>query len=540
MNPISRSFRAMMLLLGSYAVLTFLYVLPVDHVMMQHRTSSVFYFIFAACITLYFDARILEPRVRKNLIGVGAMIIFWCILRTAKYIAFEESESIARFIWYLYYIPMLTIPQFSLKAALAVGETEDKKPPLILVFTRAITVACILIVLTNDLHQLVFRFRLDFVNWDFDYSRSVLFWIITIWDYLFFFSSTAVLFRKCRLSASRKLAWIPAFYLALGVLGLYLLNTGHLPRMWGETIGEFPDMACYTLGGFWILCIAIGLVPSNKGYEKLLQGTSLATRITDLAYNTVYQSLAAVPMTKTQLTSSGPIPVDENTVVHRSPVTGGYAYWQVDISELNRINLELEEAQEQISEEADLIRRENEMKEKQAQIDAKSKAYDQIAVRVLPQSQKIAVLSAEAHKNRALFDRNMRLVGIYAAYIKRMSNMMLLAAEGKLKKTELTLAIAESVRYLNKAGVLSECSGESDESLVDGEMLIDIYEKFEMLLEQSLPTLEALYITFAGNVLKLSIEGAELTVPDDWDAAVEADEGTTFVRLYLRKGGDSK
>ena len=540
MNPIYRSFRAAALLIGSYAVLTFLYVLPVDHVLMQHRTSSVFYFAFAAVITLYFAIRIIDQRVRKNLICVGAMIILWCILRAAKYIAFDEIDRIARFTWYLYYVPMLTIPQFSLKAALAVGETEDKKPPMIQMLTRVITVLCILIVLTNDLHQWVFRFRPDFANWDFDYSRSVLFWIITIWDYLFFFASTVVLFHKCRLSTSRKLAWIPASYLALGVFGLYLLNTGHLPRMWGETIGEFPDMACYTLGGFWVLCIAIGLVPSNKGYEKIVQDASLATRITDLEYNTVYQNFAAVPMTRAQLLSPGPIQADENTVVYRSPVSGGYAYWQVDISELNRINMELEEAQEQIAEEAELIRRANEMKEKRAQIDAKSKAYDRIAVRVLRQSQKIAVLSDEARKSREAFDHNMRLVAIYAAYIKRMSNMMLLASAGRIKKTELTLAIAESLRYLNKAGILSEVYGEPDESLVEGELLIDVYEKFENLLEQSLPTLEALHITFAGNVLKLSFEGAVLTVPDDWNAAAELDDNTTFVRIYLRKDCDSK
>lgn len=540
MNPLGRSFRAAVLLLGSYVALTFFYVLPVDHVLMQHRTTSVFYFLFAACLTLYFDVRIIERRVRRNLVGVGAMIILWCVLRAAKYIAFEETGTIARFTWYLYYVPMLVIPQFSLKAALAVGEPEDKKWPVLLLYTRVITIVCIVLVLTNDLHQSVFRFRPSYVNWDFDYSRSLLFWIITVWDYLFFFSSTAVLLHKCRLSASRKLAWIPASYLALGILGLYLLNIGHLPRMWGETIGEFPDMACYTLGGFWVLCIAIGLVPSNKGYEKLLQGTSLATRITDLTYNTAYKSFGAVPMTGAQLAAPGPTPVDENTIVHRSRVSGGYAYWQVDITELNRINLELEEAQEQIEEEAELIRRVNEMKEQRAQIDAKSKAYDRIAVRVLPQSQKIAMLSAEARSNNACFDRNMHLVAIYAAYIKRISNMMLLASEGRLKKTELTLALAESVRYLNKAGIPSEVQVDPDESLVDGETLIDIYEKFEILLEQALPTLEALYITFAENTLKLSFEGTALTVPADWNSWAEQDEGTTFIRLNLRKEGDSE
>lgn len=87
MNPIHRSLRAIMLLFGSYAVLTFLYVLPVDNVMMQHRTTSVFYFLFATSIALYFAVRIIEPRVRKNLIGVGVMIILWCILRAAKDVA---------------------------------------------------------------------------------------------------------------------------------------------------------------------------------------------------------------------------------------------------------------------------------------------------------------------------------------------------------------------------------------------------------------------------------------------------------------------
>lgn len=538
MNPIKRSLRAFARLLASYALLTFMTVLPIDGVFMLQRMSSVFAFVLAVSITLYFSARTIEPRVRKYLIVIGVMIIFWCILRAAKYIAFEESETIARFIWYLYYIPMLMIPQISFQASLSVGEPEDKKLPLIQNITGAVSVLCILFVLTNDLHQLVFRFNPGFANWDAEYSHEPLYWIITVWNYMFFFFSVSVLFRKCRLSASRRLIWIPTVYVSLGVLALYLLVTGNLLKVWGNNIGGFPEIACFMLGGFWILCITIGLIPSNKGYEKLLQETSLAARIANLDYEVAYQSRSAVPMTKEQLASSVPVKLDENTLVHRRPVTGGYAYWQVDITELNAINRELEDTQEMLAEETELLRKENELREKQAQIDEKSKVYDAIAVRVLPQSQKIAALSAQAQGNAERFDHNMRLVSIYAAYIKRMSNMMLLAPEGRIKVKELSLALGESARYLNKAGFFAKISSEADDATLPAEKIISLYERFENLLEQALPTLHTLQITLSQTALKLSFEGAELTLPEDFDGTAETDDDITFVRLPIREDGE--
>lgn len=540
MNPKRRSLCAFAMLAGSYALLTLLYVLPIDHLFMLRRTSSVFYLIPAVCLTAYFSARMIDQRVRKYLIKVGAMIILWCILRAAKYIAFEEDDSIARLIWYLYYIPMLAIPQFSFQAALSVGLPENQKLPWLQKITGIAAVVCIALVLTNDMHQMVFRFHSGFADWDSDYYHEPLFWVIMIWDCLFSFFSVAVLFRKCRLSASRKLAWIPAVYLCLGLWGLYLLNTGSLPRVWGKTIGEFPDMACYTLGGFWILCISIGLVPSNKGYDRLLQETSLSALLTDLDHKAVYQSRSAVLLTDQQLALSEPFMTDENTRIYRSSVTGGYAYWKVDISELSRINRELEEAGSRIAEEAELIRQANALNEKRALIDAKTKVYNEIAARVLPQSKKISILSAEAEENPERFADNMRYICIYAAYIKRMSNMMLLSSEDRLHPHELALAFYESVRYLNTADIPAEVTGEMGEIAVSGKELTALYEHFEILLEQALPSLQALYITLSADSVKLCFEDAALSLPNDWNAASETEDTTTFVRLFLRGEGNRK
>ena len=538
MNPVKRSLRAFALLIGSYAVLTFIYVLPVDNVFMLHNVVNVLYFAAAIILYLYFTTRIIDRRVRHYLGAVGIMIIFWCILRAAKYIAFKESESIARMIWYLYYVPMFAIPQFSFQAALSLGKAENEKLPVIQKVTGIIAVVCIMIVLTNDFHQMVFRFHPGFVNWDADYLHQPLFWIICVWDYLFFAFTALILLRKCRLSASRRLTWIPLIYLGLGVLGLYLVNIDKLLRIWGTSIGEFPEISCYTLGGFWILCITIGLVPSNQGYETLLQASSLAAQITDINQKVIYQGRNAVALTKEALAIPGTIKIDDNTIVQRKPISGGFVYWQTDITELNEINQELQDAKERIEEERKLIQEANRLKEKRAQIDAKSKVYDEIAVRVLPQSQQIAILSAQVEEDASKFENNMRLISIYSAYIKRLSNMMLIGQTGMMKKQELLLAFLESARYLNKAGILTKVDGRMDDQELAAVILIRVYEQFEALLEEALSELKALHIVSYDNVVKLTFEGGGFSPKITFDGYMETDDDVTFVSMYLREEGE--
>ncbi|MCQ2462602.1 MAG: hypothetical protein MJ177_04260 [Clostridia bacterium] len=538
MNPKKRSFFAFGLLLGSYALLSFIYVLPAYGSFMAMNASAVLYFIPAVSITLFFASSIIDRRVRNYLVAIGILIIFWFVLRAAKYVAFAQTEGISRFIWYLYYIPMLMIPLLSFHAALYTGESEDKKAVFVTAVTSIITVICILFVLTNDLHQLVFSFKPNLIDWNDDYTHKPIYYIIAVWDALLFFFSTALLFRKCRLSASRKLTWMPVAYLFLGVFMLYLLGTDNLPRVWGKTIGEFPEIACYMLGGFWVLCITIGLIPSNHGYGKLFQKASIAASIADFSLNVVYQSQSAAELTKEQLSAEEPVAINENTLVYRKPVTGGYTYWQVDITELSRINRELKNNGERIAEENEMIRQANELKRRQAQIDAKSRVFDEIAVRVFPQSQKIAFLSEEARNDNSKFERNMRLISIYAVYIKRLSNMMLMSQTDNIRKSELALALSESVRYLNKAGIPAQISCIPDETPVVSKKLISVYEQFEILLEQALPDLQALQISMTENVLKLTFEGVALTVPENITGTAETDDDITFVRLFIGKDGD--
>lgn len=68
--------------------------------------------------------RILHRGVRRYLMLGCAMAVLWLFLRAVKYRFFEAGE-INRYLWYLYYVPQVLAPLFSLFAALQMGRRED-------------------------------------------------------------------------------------------------------------------------------------------------------------------------------------------------------------------------------------------------------------------------------------------------------------------------------------------------------------------------------------------------------------------------------
>ena len=87
-------------------------------------------------------------RTRRYLLSISALMVLWLLLRSIKYAA--PLESVCRYLWYGYYLPLLFIPMFSLLVALSLGRSEDCRLPR---WTRALYVAAsilFLLVLTNE------------------------------------------------------------------------------------------------------------------------------------------------------------------------------------------------------------------------------------------------------------------------------------------------------------------------------------------------------------------------------------------------------
>lgn len=511
-------------------------VLDILGIQMGIRTLSIAYYLLLGVFFVErLSDRIVDGRIRRILCACAGMMIFFFMLRGMKYHAFWGLEVSARMLWYLYYVPTILIPFLSFLAALCVDASSKTRASRLSVGLAVPTILMILAVLTNDLHQCVFRFQPGFQNWDGDYQHGFLYFVISAWILALFLGTGFVLTQKCRLSAGKKLFWIPLLPIGGGFAYFVAYALGVLPKVNGYNLIEFPEMTNFVIACFWECCISIGLIPSNKGYEKLFMASDIAAQIADKEFQTIYASGAATELKTEQKIAEGEQTLSDNVVLHRADIQGGYVYWQSDVSELNRVNHELTELEERLSEETELIRLQNELAEKRAELEEKNRVYDAIANQVLPQSQRIAGLVGETEGREALFERNARKICFYGTYLKRYANLMLLAENHpSISAKELGLAMDESFRALRELQVPAVLSGAYNAE-VPSRRAIEIYASLQGLLEAAGEKLCGVYAVLTDKECKVTAELEDIGDSPGWQAADATNGDHAEFPIWLTK-----
>lgn len=137
--------------------------------MREHILSALF---LSAAILLWkgtVSHRMIRHDVRRVVIVMSWLMVGWLLLRLFKY-QLTADGLLCRMCWYGYYIFQLALPVTLLYLAVILDHPEGEKKPLRPLWPPLACYALsVLLVLTNDLHQLVFRFDLE-GNWASDYS----------------------------------------------------------------------------------------------------------------------------------------------------------------------------------------------------------------------------------------------------------------------------------------------------------------------------------------------------------------------------------
>ena len=72
--------------------------------------------------------RIAQKQVGRYLTSVSVLLILWFVFRTVKYFIFRHPDAI-RYLWYLFYLPMLFVPMLALLIAMSLGKPDDYRLP---------------------------------------------------------------------------------------------------------------------------------------------------------------------------------------------------------------------------------------------------------------------------------------------------------------------------------------------------------------------------------------------------------------------------
>ena len=473
---------------------------------------TIYLLVLSFCLVLYYAHRV-PPKgmtsVLMNLIAWSAVLLI--LFRSIKYSAFSAVDSLARHTWYFYYVPILVMPLCLFFIALLVSRKQGDRFPIVWIRVVILTGLFILLILTNDFHQQVFKFQEGFVDWNDRYEHGWLFYVINIWQFSLYIAAVVILIVKCRVSESRKSAWVILIPAVIGAVLYILLLTGFVPKLFGSTLIEFPEAHIFTIAIVVECCIQLGLVPTNNEYGKIFQNLSISARVTDEKGNPVYLSSSATPLTNEQFALESGSRIEEHTVLYKMKLPGGYGFWQDDMKELDRINEELQEAKEGLEQERELIKLRNELEEQQAKIRQRTILYDKIARATKRQSQTISELAKKAKDSQDinLKDEYRKRIVFLGAYIKRYANLTLLSQENKMIAVgELKLSIAELLHYLNYDGVPGELVGE-EEASISSESALALFETLELVIEDNLSSIKGIFIKLfvqESVVLKLIVE----------------------------------
>ncbi|MBR2589592.1 MAG: hypothetical protein IKE65_01565 [Clostridia bacterium] len=519
------------------------------------RNISVVYLLsLCVALILYYSHRVSRSGGLSAMMkALSWMALLLILLRGIKYSVFAEVGILARHTWYLYYVPMLLLPLFLFYISILVSPKEDFRLSKGWYFVLALTILMIVLVLSNDMHQLVFRFAPDFADWDNEYSYGFLFYVITVWKYLLYVAAIAILLIKCRISSAKKHAWVILIPVVIGIILSLLLVTGKMPRINGSNFIEVPENSIFTVAIVLECCMQLGLIPTNSDYGKLFRQFSIAAQITDKKGTAVYSSYAATPLSARQFAMESGTRIGEHTLLHKMKIPGGFGFWQDDMSALDNLNEELAEAKEELAQEVELIRLRNELKEKQTKIEQRTLVYDTIAERTKRQSQEISRLARTAQQttDSDLKEEYKGRITLLGAYIKRYANLMLLSHDSNLIEVgELGLSVSEVLYYLNYCGIPGEFFG-GTQAIVRADAALIVFEAFETLLETNFSHLAGVFVNLNAKekvFFKLTLENMRLSLPQELarqlceagvNYEINQEDDITYMCFTLPKGGET-
>ena len=479
-------------------------------IMLTVRNTIHISLLFAWVVSLH--RRLMNKNVRRLMLAVGCLMLFWLIDKIVKWdFTGSVTHPLVRYLWYGFYVGMLFIPTLGAFIINYLGKPEDHSHPAKLNYLLIPPTVLLALVFTNDLHQKVFVFYNGFINFDQEYSYDWVYYIVVGWFIVMGFYFVVMMLVKSRVPGSRKLQKMPILIMTFAAL----FWIGYSMRLYNCDL-TVTDILIIVL--LLESAIQSGLLPSNTNYQQLFDATTIPVQIVDWDYQPHYVSAGALPVSEMKMrqSESGTVHMGRS-LLNSAPIYGGRVVWEDDITRLNDLQQQLQDAQEQLGEENTLLQAELDLKEQRAKTDEKNRLYDRIAEEVKPQLIKTDMLLQRIAQEPENRKKLLAKTCVLGSYIKRRGNLLLLGEDAKkVSARELEYCIRESLENLRLGEVFTSlnanCSGQ-----LSLENIVAAYDFFETVTERLLDNMTAMLVNLncdnAGIRMNIQMGCTEEIVP---------------------------
>ena len=486
-----------------------------------HRDASYFLpvsllrsFIYIGLMTWWGVSlwqRIVQTQVRRYLAATAALCVFWLSIRTVKFF-FAATPAAIRYLWYGYYFPMLFIPLLCVLVALSLGKPENYRLPKWTSLLYIPTTLLLLLVLTNDSHQLVFVFPKNAAAWlDTDHTYGAGYFIVMGYIALGMLTAILTMLFKCRIPHTKITLGLPFVPVALAALysALYVAGFGWLR----DLLGDMTVVQCLLLAAGIESCIRCGLIQSNTGYRALFEASGVRAEITDEALRVQAASVPheLFPEEKLREAAHRTTQLDRNTLLKASPIRKGFVFWQEDITELQDALDRLRLVQDELRDTGDVLKAENAQKARRLKLEEQTRLYDLVEQQSAPQFVRLESLLSQLSGVQSQEEAKPLLgrIAVIMTYIKRRSNLVFLAAQKDfIDANELLLCLNESAQALQLCDVSCTVQLKLGEN-ISAAQAIALYDLFGAVLDtgRSLKVM-LLFIEQSGGVLRVRISAS--------------------------------
>lgn len=491
------------------------------------------------------QTRIIQTQVRRYLLVIAGLMLLWLTLRTVKYNTYHMTAE--RFLWYGYYLPMLFIPVLAVLVALSLGKPENYRLPKWTHFLYLPSALLFLLVLTNDLHQLVFFFPTGVLSTR-EYDYGIGYYVVLAWMVLCAAAALVIILAKCRIPQSRRYLWLPVvpFALALGYCAAYIKGV-----YWVWLLaGDLTVSMCLIITAIFESCIQCSLIQSNTHYAELFHASTIGALITDRDFSVACaaENARSVDSQTLMAAAESPVVTADGIRISEAPIRWGHVFWEDDISPMLAVLKELDDTREELQSYGSILQAENAQKARRKKLEEQERLYRAMQEKAAAPAVRLSNLAKalqgvqDADTARFLLWK-MTVIG---AYLKRRSNLIFLAdRDGMVPVSEVALCLNESMDNLRLH--VRRCASRLD---FEGELRLEtaaaLYDFFEAAIELAMDDLSgaAANVTRKEDACVLSLMlqcGTDLTslraaYPD---AFVENEDGVWYCTLSVREGGNT-
>ena len=445
--------------------------------------------------------RIINDRIRTYLMSIGCCIMLWIASRVAGEV-YAFNVIVGRYLWYMSYAPIVAIPTLTALLSTYLGETKDHSLPLYILSFPVISAAFVLLVMTNDLHQLVFSFPGAMDSWS-DQSFTYGLWYIALilWMIGLVVFSMINMIKRCRIPDSGKMLMVPLIPLILmtAYSVLYVLYSGT-----GSVFFTDHTAVQSVLAVAAIECsISTGLIQSNRKYEELLRLSTIGAQIIDSDLSVLMESKYTRKLSEDEIRAAleGPVILEDGIRLTSAPLTRGNVVWQEDIRDLLETLKSLEDDSRDLQNE-NLILKDNYQTERRIQkLSAQNKLYDSMQRQTATQIKLMERLiddykaSRDPDKKKDILGRTI----IVGSFLKRRENLIFIGEKDPMiPEKELEYCFRETLDNLKFNG-LQTGMYYNIEGSIPVKQATSIYDMYELFIEKCFGSLKALMIRLYRN-----------------------------------------